>query len=166
VRPRGMRRVLTTLVLVATLTVAGCAKGKVNTSPGGPAVPVPPSGQAAPAVGAFQDRARAVVDAYHAHTSIPAPSPNVVHQVVGAQRLTSVGDSTLGYTIGVGGCDHNPSAQVYESADAVVIGGTVERTMGVCPDYLKLQPVTVTLGQPLGSRVVLDVVTGQAVPRQ
>lgn len=164
-RPRDMRRVLTALVLVATLALAGCAKAKVY--PGGPALPVPsPSGRAAPAVAAFQDRARAVIDAYHAHTGIPAPSPNVVHQIVGAQRLTSVGDSTLGYTIGIGGCDHNPTAQVYESADAVVIGATVERTMGACPDYLKLQPVTVTLGQPLGDRAVLDAVTGQAVPRQ
>jgi hypothetical protein len=161
VRPRGMRRVLITLVLVATL--AGCAKG---TSKAGPAAPGTPSSGGAVSATAFQDRARAVVDAFHAHTGIPAPTPDVVHQLVGAQRLTSVGDNTLGYTIGIGGCDHNPKAEVYEAADAVVIGGTTERSSGMCPDYLKLQPVTVTLGQPLGSRAVLDVVSGQTVPRQ
>jgi hypothetical protein len=156
-----MRRVLTALVLVATL--AGCAKGADRAEP---AAPGSPSGGDSVTVAAFQDRARAVVDAFHAHASLPAPTPNVVRQLVGAQRLTAVGDDTLGYTIGVGGCDHNPKAQVYEAADAVVIGGTVERSTGMCPDYLKLQPVTVTLAQPLGGRVVLDVVSGQEVPRQ
>ncbi len=40
----------------------------------------------------------------------------------------------------------------------VVVGGTVVRSTGVCDDMLRLEPVTVTLREPLADRPVLDVV--------
>jgi hypothetical protein len=82
--------------------------------------------------------------------------------LVAARKLTSADETRLGYTIAIGACDHNAAGLAYETADVVVIGGTVERsTGGKCPDLLRLEPVSASLTKPLGARVVLDALSGQ-----
>jgi hypothetical protein len=82
--------------------------------------------------------------------------------LVAAQKLTSADEARLGYAIAIGACDHNAAGLAYETADAVVISGTVERsTGGKCPDRLRLEPVSASLTKPLGARVVLDALSGQ-----
>ena len=50
-----------------------------------------------------------------------------------------------------------------ERDDLVLVGGGVTRTREVCTDQLLIEPVTVTLDEPLGARPVLDALTGQVL---
>jgi hypothetical protein len=89
------------------------------------------------------------------------PSP-----LAAAMKLTAADDTTLTYTIGVGACDRDPTGLVYETDDAVVIGGRVQpATGGPCVGALALQPVSVTLTRPLGARAVLSAASGQPLLR-
>jgi hypothetical protein len=107
--------------------------------------------------------ARAALDP--ASLSAP-PQPSVppwagAPQLVSPARLTKVEGDRLTFPIGISGCDRNPVGLAYESDDLVVIGGRSDPpTGGPCPGALALPPVTVTLAEPLGSRVVLAVGTG------
>lgn len=87
----------------------------------------------------------------------PRPLPD---GLVAAQDLAEVDGTALTVRLGVGACDTGITPLVWEGPDAVVVGGGVTRSTGVCPDLLKLEPVTVTLTAPLGARPVLDVFTG------
>ncbi|HET6212178.1 MAG TPA: hypothetical protein VFE14_04815 [Micromonosporaceae bacterium] len=95
----------------------------------------------------------------------PLPSPSVPPGpqppgLVSAQQLTGVRGATVDFTLGVGACDKDIRPLFYETADAVVLGGTVHSDSGPCILILKLAPVTVTLAAPLGARVVLDAAGG------
>jgi len=83
--------------------------------------------------------------------------------LVAAHDLTAAKEATLTYRLGVGACDKNITPLVYEQDDVVVVGGSVTRSDGVCTDQLLLHPVTVTLKSPLGSRPVLDALSGQVL---
>jgi hypothetical protein len=96
------------------------------------------------------------------HSAASPLTGDQARALVPVQKLTAVDGTRLGYTIGIGACDHNPAGVAYETADLVVVSGTVTRSTGdPCPDLLKLQPVAATLAKPLGARVVLDAVSGQ-----
>jgi hypothetical protein len=77
-----------------------------------------------------------------------------------AQDVTSVTSTSITFQLGVGMCDKNVKAWVYETDVAVAVGGTAKTPGGVCADVLKLQPVTVHLSAPLGSRALLDATSG------
>ncbi|MEV0211743.1 hypothetical protein [Micromonospora sp. NPDC050695] len=87
----------------------------------------------------------------------PRPLPD---GLVGAQDLVAVDGARVTVRLGVGACDTGITPLVREGPDAVVVGGAVTRSTGVCIDLLKLEPVTVTLAAPLGARPVLDAFTG------
>ena len=90
-----------------------------------------------------------------------SPPTSSVEGLVSAQDLTSVDGRQLTYRLGVGACDTDIKPLVHESEDLVVVAGTVTTSPGPCTMQLVLAPVTVTLAEPLGSRTVLDAVTGQ-----
>jgi hypothetical protein len=81
--------------------------------------------------------------------------------LVTAQDLVRVEGRELTFRLGVGACDENIQPLVYETPDAVLVAGTVTTTGGVCIDLLKLEPVTVTLDEPLGPRAVLDALNAR-----
>lgn len=83
--------------------------------------------------------------------------------LVGPVHLTGVAGSRVSFQLGVGQCDENIQPQVFETGEAVVLGGTVTRRDVACPDILLLHPAQVELAQPLDARPVLSAVTGQVV---
>lgn len=89
-----------------------------------------------------------------------APTRQAPAGVVGAQTLKAVNGTRLEYELGVGVCDGDITPLVLERDDVVVVGGRVTTSPGVCVAMLKVEPVNVTLKEPLGARAVLDVVTG------
>ncbi len=86
------------------------------------------------------------------------PSAPAPQDLVSAQDVESADGTTLTFRLGVGSCDTGITPLVQEHDHVVVVGGTVVRSTGVCDDMLRLEPVTVTLREPLADRPVLDVV--------
>ncbi|MFG2051252.1 hypothetical protein ACGFIW_27960 [Micromonospora sp. NPDC048935] len=89
-----------------------------------------------------------------------APARPLPDGLVGAQNLVAVDDVRMTVGLGVGACDTGITPLVWERPDVVVVGGRVTRATGECIAVLKLAPVAVTLGAPLGARPVVDVATG------
>lgn len=93
------------------------------------------------------------------------PMPSVNNQLpgvgglVGALDLVSVTGNTITFRLGVGACDRDIKPLVYETDDAVAVGGSVHTVGNICNDMLKVQPETVTLAAPLGDRVILDALS-------
>jgi hypothetical protein len=79
---------------------------------------------------------------------------------IAGRRTATVDGSRLTYRI-IRGCAKDITPLVYEAEDVVVVGVQSTPEDGVCPLVAKLEPVTVTLREPLGDRVVLDVTSGQ-----
>lgn len=97
-------------------------------------------------------------------SAVPGPvggQPSYTPGLVSAQSLRAVDGVTIDYVLGVGACDTDIRPLVYETDGVVVLGGSVHRTAGTCIDLLKLAPATVTLGAPVGTRAVLDGLTGR-----
>ncbi len=95
-------------------------------------------------------------------TSVASPDlglPADTH-LAAAQNLGAVTDDSLAFVIGTGSCDRDVVARVVESDDLVVVGGTVTPPTGACDAALRLSTVSVPLRAPLGSRPVVDVVSG------
>ncbi|MEV4622580.1 hypothetical protein AB0J74_28200 [Asanoa sp. NPDC049573] len=101
----------------------------------------------------------------------PVPSPAATPadrkppaEMVSTQDMTGVDGLTLRYRLGVGACDRDITPIVVERATAVVVTGAVTRTGETCTDQLLLEPVSVTLTEPLGDRPVLDGLNGTVLP--
>jgi hypothetical protein len=107
---------------------------------------------------------------------LPSPSPPVapdalhLAQVVGVAPEQPTADpaslTRVTVSLGVGGCDKGPVPQVYETPEAVVVGGlrTIPSAGTICTDQLVVTPVPVTLSAPLGYRVLLSAASGEPVP--
>ena len=95
--------------------------------------------------------------------SVPEPEHELgpQHGLVSSQDLSVVEGTKLGFRLGVGACDHDITPLVREFDDVVVVGGSVRRSDGPCTMQLILHPVEVTLHHPVGTRPVLDVLSGQ-----
>ncbi len=95
----------------------------------------------------------------------PTPSgPDVqLPGIAGADSLVSVSGRTVTFRIMVGACEHGFEPLVYETATSVVVGGTDIPDSGVtaCPAIGLVKPVVAHLAEPLGDRLVLDVIGGQ-----
>lgn len=94
---------------------------------------------------------------------LPAPPVEPDTWLVATQTLDRVTDRSVAYQLGVGACDKDIRPLVWESADVIVVGGSVQPPEDdvACVAMLKLAPVKVTLTSPVGDRVILDAVTAQ-----
>ncbi|MGC5029735.1 hypothetical protein [Micromonospora sp. DT229] len=88
------------------------------------------------------------------------PSDSAPEGLVAAQNIIEVDGTRLAFRLGVGSCDSEITPLVQEREDLVVVGGSVVRSTDVCDAMLKLEEVEVTLKEPLGTRPVLDALTG------
>lgn len=100
----------------------------------------------------------------------PLPTPSIPEwdrdaALVSAQDLVEVKDSLIEFRLGVGACDKDITGLVWESDQAVVIGGKVTPPGPemACTAQLMLHPVQVNTAKPIGERVILDAITGQPV---
>jgi hypothetical protein len=145
-----------------TVTAATLGEATIATSRGAATVPVWEF-----TVDGLAEPLRRVAVAPEAVTAVPAPAePDPARRVPGlvaVMNLVAVGGSTITASLGIGACDSAPTALVWESADMVVLGGTVTPPPPdtVCTANLVLAPVTVTTTAPVGTRVIVDAMTGQ-----
>jgi hypothetical protein len=107
----------------------------------------------------------AVVDGAVVRPSPPEPLPGLPDAPMGLQAaatLDRVEESSITVRIAHGACDRNIAAHVVEFDDLVVVGATADLPPAdtVCPAILLMSPAELRLTRPLGSRVVIDVVTG------
>jgi len=89
------------------------------------------------------------------------PDPSLV--TAGLDSVSADG-RTLKLTLGEGDCGIKPSARVYETADAVVVGGLETRKPSgdiPCTAQMIIIRLAVHLAAPLGARTVLDAATGE-----
>ncbi len=84
----------------------------------------------------------------------------------GVDLLERVDGTSLRARIAHGACDPNLVAHVVEFDDLVVVGATSDAPPAdtICPAIYLSTPADLTLVRPLGSRVVIDAVTGR--PRE
>ena len=80
-----------------------------------------------------------------------------------AQGLLGTDGSTIRFQLGLGACDRDARALVWENSDIVVVGGTAsDPDPGTaCVAMLELRPVTVTTTAPIAARPIVDAATGQ-----
>jgi len=83
----------------------------------------------------------------------------------GAQDLTAVNGSEIEFRLGVGACDRDIKGLVWEDSEVVVIGGsyTPPPPDQACTMQLLLHPVKVTTDSPVGSRLIIDAISGAPV---
>lgn len=83
--------------------------------------------------------------------------------IVSAMDLVSISGDVIAFNIGIGACDENPSGLVQETPELVIVGGSVTLPDAgtLCTAQLLLQGVEVRTKQPVGSRPVVDALSGQ-----
>ncbi|HET9631412.1 MAG TPA: hypothetical protein VFP73_03385, partial [Terrabacter sp.] len=94
----------------------------------------------------------------------PLPGlPETAPLVHPADRLIAVSGSTVEVGIGGGPCDVDLAAHVVELDDMVVVGGTSQPDPQdtACPASYESRSARLQLARPLGSRPVIDVVSGR-----
>ena len=106
-----------------------------------------------------------------AMTSLPQvtlPDHRAPAGVVGAMNLVSSRGDVVAFTIGIGACDTDPRGLVRETPELVVVGGSVTRPDAgtSCTAQLLLQRVEVRTKQPVGTRPIVDALSGQPVLTQ
>jgi hypothetical protein len=80
--------------------------------------------------------------------------------LIGADAMVSTDGTKVTFTLGVGACDYAIVPLFVEEADVVLVAGARRTSPGACIDLLKLQPVTITLAEPLGNRILLNGLSG------
>lgn len=143
---------------VLTVTAVTLGETRLRTSRGEASVPV----WLFTIAGLTEPAARVAVSPSAVHP-VPTPSlPATPHTpgLVSAQDIEAIDGAKLVYRLGVGSCDYDIRPLVYETADVVVVAGSVRTRAGFCTAILMLEPVTVTLAQPVGERPVVDARTG------
>ena len=117
---------------------------------------------------------RSVAVAPPAITSLPMvalPDNRAPEGVVSAMdHFSSRGDGGVGgvghvlaFTIGIGACDLDPRGLVRETPELVVVGGSVAPPDAgtPCNASLELKPVEVVTHEPVGTRPVVDALSGR-----
>ncbi|MEV0647414.1 hypothetical protein AB0I28_19300 [Phytomonospora sp. NPDC050363] len=94
---------------------------------------------------------------------VDVPEPGDMTGLAAAQDLVSVDGGTVTYRLGVGACDTDIKPLFLETDSVIVVAGSVKTTGDTCIDLLKYEPVTITLGEPLGNRPIVSAHTGQPV---
>jgi hypothetical protein len=108
----------------------------------------------------------AVADDVMARAQHQDPLPGLPDAPAGlraADSLRRVDGATVDVGIAGGGCDVDLAAHVVELDDMVVVGGTAQPPPKdvACPSIYISKPATLHLAKPLGTRPVIDVVTGR-----
>ena len=103
-----------------------------------------------------------------AMTSLPeprAPEQDAPKGVVSAMHLASIRGDVVAFDIGIGACDKNPRGLVREFAHLIVIGGSVTVPFAgtSCNSSLEIRRVAVRTKQPVGTRPVVDALSGRPV---
>jgi hypothetical protein len=98
----------------------------------------------------------------------PQPLPGLPQAPAGfspADALDAVSGRTITVQIGHGACDRDLTGHAVEFDDVVVVGAThTPPDPGtICTMQYLLAPSTLELAEPLGDRVVLDVVSGKTL---
>jgi hypothetical protein len=97
------------------------------------------------------------------------PIPPAGRNTQGVSELTAVSGNGRALTLLItgGACDAAWGAYQYESGSTVVVGSWARSSAGnaACPAIGIVRRVHVTLARPLGTRVVLDVASGQPLVR-
>lgn len=106
-----------------------------------------------------------------AMTSLPQvtlPDHRAPDGIVSAMNLVSSSGDVVAFTIGIGACDKDPRGLVLETPELVVVGGSVTRSDAgtACTAQLLLQRVEVRTKQPVGTRPIVDALSGQPVLTQ
>lgn len=78
----------------------------------------------------------------------------------GPRALAAISESAVTFRVMVGDCDIEEHPLLYEDAQTVVVGVFSTTKQGICDAVGVIKAFTVTLAKPLGTRVVLDVLTG------
>lgn len=143
-----------------TITAARRSTTRIETSRGPTIVPV----WRYTIAGLRQPLLRVAV-APSAMTSIPRvqlPGERPPAGVVSAMRLLSSRGDAVAFEIGIGACDTDPRGLVWESPELVVVGGLVTASDGgtPCTAQLLLHRVEVRTRQPIGTRPIVDALSG------
>jgi hypothetical protein len=94
----------------------------------------------------------------------PQPTTGQDISAIGGLRAVSADGRTLTLQFATGACVTAWGAHVYQAATAVVVGSWASGdSAGTCPEMAVLRSAHVTLLRPLGSRVVLDVASGEPI---
>ncbi len=149
-----------------TITAARLSTALIGTSRGQATVPAwhfTVAGLAQPLI--------RVAVASSAMTSLPQvalPDNRAPQGVVSAMNLVTGQGDVLAFTIGIGACDKNPRGLVRETPELVVVGGSVTPPDAgtPCNASLELKPVEVVTSQPIGTRPILDVLSGRPLVTQ
>jgi hypothetical protein len=148
-----------------TITGARLSSVKIDTSRGPADVPA----WHYTVAGLRQPLVRVAV-AESATTALPRvelPGDRPPDGVVAAIQLVpvSAGSSSIAFDIGIGGCDGDARGLVSESAELIVIGGSVTPPGGgaPCTAILVSHRVEVRTKQPVGTRPIVDALSGRAM---
>ena len=106
-----------------------------------------------------------------AMTSLPQvalPDHRAPDGVVSAMNLVSSRGDVVAFTIGIGACDTDPRGLVRETPELVIVGGSVTLPDAgtSCTAQLLLQRVEVRTKQPVGTRPIVDALSGQPMLTQ
>ena len=80
-----------------------------------------------------------------------------------AEYLIKTTDTAIDFHLGVGACDSEITPRVQEYDYLIVLGGTVRTSGEACIAILKLEPVSVALTKPIGSRPIVEISSGRAL---
>ncbi|RIV34592.1 hypothetical protein [Micromonospora radicis] len=111
-------------------------------------------------IGAMVARVAVVPGAVGAVPEPHTPPAPTLRDLVSAQDIEAADGTTITYRLGVGSCDTGITPLVQEHDHVIVVGGTVVLPTDGCDDMLNLHPVEVTLAAPVGTRLVLDALSG------
>jgi hypothetical protein len=84
---------------------------------------------------------------------------------VNVADLVSIEGTKITYNLIVGACDYDIKALFKEEDDLVVVGGSLKTKDGACIDLAKIEPVTITLTEPLGDRPLINATDGHPLTK-
>ena len=105
-----------------------------------------------------------------ATTSLPVePSGlNPANGIVSAMQLASSRGDSIAFDIGIGACDKGAQGLVSEFPEVIVVGGSVSPPEAgtSCNASLVLQRVEIRTTRPVGTRPIVDALSGRPVLTQ
>ena len=99
---------------------------------------------------------------------VTMPDLSAPEGIVSAMNLVSSKGDVVAFTIGIGACDKDPRGLVRETPELVVVGGSVTPSDAgtACTAQLLLHRVEVQTKRPVGTRPIVDALSGQPLLTQ